>query len=163
MAKSAQRRVFDLLAKLDQSLDIAFLPFAFTNTIEYFEHPLRTDTAGHALTTGLLLHEFKKEPCDIDHTGVFIHDDHAAGTHDRAKFGKRFIVERDVQVLFGHTSARWASDLGGLERLVIHRAATDIVHQLTQCCAYRHFDQSGIFDRSGQCKYFCTLALLGAE
>ncbi|OQC00090.1 MAG: hypothetical protein BWX80_03487 [Candidatus Hydrogenedentes bacterium ADurb.Bin101] len=105
LTQAAQGGILDLLAEGDQFLHIAFLAFALADAGHDLEHALGADAAGHALAAGFILHEVQEEPGHIHHARVFIHDDEAAGTHNRAQLGKRFVIHRHVEVFAGDAAA----------------------------------------------------------
>ena len=150
LAQAAERGVLDHLAQVDQPLDVGLLAAAFADAVEDLQHPLRAHAAGHALAARLFLDEFEEEAGDVDHAAILVHDDQAAGAHDRAELGERLVVQRDVQVLLGDAAAGGAADLRGLELLAATNAAADVVDQIAQRHADGHFDQAGVLDRAGQ-------------
>ena len=162
LAQAAERRVLDHFAQVDQPLDVALFAPALADAVEDFQHPLGADAAGHALAARFLLDELEEEAGDVDHAAILVHDDQAAGAHDRAELGERLVVERHVEVLLGDAAAGGAADLGGLELLAVGDAAADVVDQVAQRHADGHFDQAGVLDRAGQGEDLGALALLGA-
>ncbi len=162
LAQPAQRRVLDHFAQFDQPLDVGLFAAALADAIEDLQHPLRADPAGHALAARLLLDEFEEEAGDVDHAAILIHDDQAAGAHDGAQFGERLVVQRHVQVLLGNAAAGRAADLGGLEGLAAGDAAADVVDQIAERHAHRHFDEARVFDRAGQGEDLSALAPFSA-
>ena len=52
---------------------------------------LGADTARGTFTAGLIHGEVEEELGDVDHAGIFVHDDHAAGAH-HGVFGKKVVV-----------------------------------------------------------------------
>ncbi len=92
LAQPAERRVLDHLAQVDEPLDVGLFAAAVADAVEDFQHPLGAHAAGDALAARFLLDEFEEEAGDVDHATVLVHDDQAAGAHDRAQFGERFVV-----------------------------------------------------------------------
>ena len=72
-----------------EALDVALLALAAADALEDLEHPLGADAAGRALAAGLVLREVEEEAGHVDHAGVLVHDDHAAGAHDGAELLQR--------------------------------------------------------------------------
>ena len=132
LAQAAQRRVLDHFAEFDEPIDVGLFAAAFADAVEDFEHPLGADAAGDALAARFFLHEFEEVAGDVDHAAILVHDDQAAGAHDRAEFGERFVIQRDVEVLLGDAAAGGAADLGGLELLAAGDSAADVVDQVAQ-------------------------------
>ena len=93
LPQAAQRRVLDHFAQLDQPLDVGFFALAFADAVEDFQHPLGAHAAGDALAARFFLDELQEEAGHVDHAAVLVHDDQAAGAHDRAEFGERFVVQ----------------------------------------------------------------------
>ena len=100
--------------------------------IEDLEHPLCPDPAGRALAARFVLDEIDEEPREVDHAGILVRDDEAAGTDDRPEFGHRFIVDGHIEVLRRDTAARRAAELGRFELLVAFDAAADVEDKLAQ-------------------------------
>ena len=94
LAQAAQRRVLDHFAQVDQPLDVGLFAAALADAVEDFQHPLGAHAAGDALAARFFLDEFEEEAGDVDHAAILVHDDQAAGAHDRAEFGERFVVQR---------------------------------------------------------------------
>ena len=78
----------------------------------------------------------------VHHAGVLVHDDQAAGSHDRAHRLQRLVVDLDVQVLGRDAPARRPADLHGLERLAAGDAAADVEDDLAQRDAHGHLDEA---------------------
>ena len=93
LAQAAQRRVLDHFAQLDQPLDVGLFAAAFADAVEDFQHPLGAHAAGNALAARFLLDEFEEEAGHVDHAAILVHDDQAAGAHDRAQLGERLVVQ----------------------------------------------------------------------
>ena len=81
-SEAAKRKIVRETADFIQQLNVAFTALAMGNAVEYFPHPDQSFPAGRTLTTGLLEQEVDEIPGHLYHAGVFIHDDHSAGTHD---------------------------------------------------------------------------------
>jgi hypothetical protein len=151
-----------IFAQVDEMFDVRLLALALADAVENLQHPLRADAAGDALAARFLLDKFQEEPRHVDHAAILVHHDQAAGAHDRAEFGERFIVQGDVQMLLGDAAAGGAADLRCLELLGRRGPAADIVDQIAQGHSNRHFDQPGVLDRAGQREDLGPLALAGA-
>ena len=61
--------------------DIFFLTSSLSDVFEYLEHVPGSFTAWGALAAGFVLSEAYEVVGHFDHTGVFIHDDHASRAH----------------------------------------------------------------------------------
>ena len=85
LPQAAEGRILDALAQFDQELDVALPAFAAGDPLQDFQHALGADPAGGALAAGFVLDELHEELGHVHHAGVFVHDDQAAGAHDRAQ------------------------------------------------------------------------------
>ena len=103
------------------------------------------DAAGHAFAAALVHAEFHEELGDVDHAGTLVHDDQAAGAHDRAQGPQAFVVDRRVQMGGRDAAAGGTAGLRGLEGKAVRNAAADVEDDLAQRDAHRHFDQAGGF------------------
>ena len=88
LAQTAQRRLLDPLAQLDQAFHVGLFALARADAFEDLQHPFGAHAAGHALAARFLLHKLEEEPGHVDHAAVLVHHDQAAGAHDRAQFGR---------------------------------------------------------------------------
>ena len=61
-------------------------------------------------------------------------------------------------MLFRQTSAGRSADLYGFKLRAFFESAADIINDLTQGTSHRHFDQTGIFDCTGQGECFGSRA-----
>ena len=66
-------------------------------------------------------------------------------------------------MLTGNTTTGGTANLCGLVVLVIGNTSANIINQLTQRSAYRHFNQTSVTHRASQSKDLCALALHSAE
>ena len=163
LAQSAEGRVFDDPPETFQFLDISFLSFALADARDDLEHPLGADAARRTLAAGFILHELEKEPRHVHHAGIFVHHDQAARAHDGAQFGDRLVVQGDVQVFGGDASARWPSDLRGLEVLAVRHASPQLMDHCLQRGPHRHFNQAGVVHGTRQGEDLGALAFPRAE
>ena len=85
-AECAQGTVDYTLGHGLQKFNVALFPFAFTDVLQYFIHPVNPFPAGNTLAAGFKFEEIDEVPRDVDHAGAFVHDDHSAGTHHGAGF-----------------------------------------------------------------------------
>ena len=162
LAEAAERRLLDRLAEVDEALDVALLALAVADARDDLEHALGADAAGRALAAALLLDEVEEEARHVDHAGVLVHDDEAAGAHDGAELGQRLEVDRRVEVLLGDAAARRAAELRGLELLAVGDAAADVVDDVAERDAEVDLDEADVVDRAGEGEDLGAGALLGA-
>ena len=163
LAEAAQGGLLDLLAEVDEPLDVALFALAVADARDDLEHALGAHAARRALAAALILDEVEEVARHVDHAGVLVHDDEAARAHDGAQLLQVLVVDRHVEVLLGDAAARGAAELHGLEGLAAGHAAADLVHQLAELHADRHFDQAGVLDVAAQREHLGALAALRAE
>ena len=113
-------------ASIFQKLDVALFSLSFADIGQNLEHLPDAFTARSALAARFIRQEIEKVFGDIDHAGVFIHHDHAAGTHDGADFGQFVKVDSYIQELFRNTSSRRTAGLHCLELFASRDAAADL-------------------------------------
>jgi hypothetical protein len=126
LAQAAKRRGLDVLAQPLQLFDVAFLALAVDDALQNLQHAPRADAARRALAAALVHGEIQEEAGDIHHAVVFVHHDHAAGTHHGADLGQRIVFDGYVQKLRRDAAARGAAGLHGLEFLAVGDAAPDV-------------------------------------
>ena len=83
LAKSAQSHVLNHICKLFQLIQIGHLTLAIYDPLQDLQHTFGTLTARYTFTAALTLGEVHKESGNLNHTGIFIHNYQATGTHDR--------------------------------------------------------------------------------
>ena len=101
--------------QLLQKLQVLRLPLSLGDTLQYFQHSSGAVAAGKAFTAGFIADKVHEIPRCIHHTGILIHDNESAGTHDCPQAGQGFIIHRRVQMCLGQTSAGGTAGLNGLE------------------------------------------------
>jgi hypothetical protein len=82
---------------------------------------------------------------------------------DRTHVGQRLIVDGQIQHGRGHATAGWAAGLNRLEGVTVDDAATNVVDNLADGDAERHFDQAGVVDLASQGTDLRAAAALRAE
>ena len=112
---------------LMQLVDVALLAPALGDGLQHFLEAQGPFPAGGAFAAGLVPGEVQEVLGDVHHAILFIHDDHAAGTHDGAQGRQGVIVHRGVQELLGDAAARGAAGLHRLDGPVAGDAAADVV------------------------------------
>ena len=75
LPQAAQRGILDLVAEIDQPLDVTFFAFAFADAVEDLQHALGAHAARHALAARLVLDKVQEVARHVDHAGVLVHDD----------------------------------------------------------------------------------------
>jgi hypothetical protein len=130
LSQSAHGAVFDFECQLSQQFHVAFFAFSGCDPLKNFKHSLGADSAVGAFSAGFLGCEVKEVSSHIHHTGIFIHDNHTAGSDDGSGFVDFFIVYQGVNQFHGDTSAGRSTHLDGLEFFVVLDAATDVKYDL---------------------------------
>ena len=92
-----------------------------------------------------------------------VHDHQTARTHHGADGFEGFVVDFDVQVLFGYAAARRTANLNRLVGHIAGNAVADVEDNLTQGGAHGHFDEAGVVHFTGKGEDLGALALLGAD
>ncbi|MBA7684330.1 hypothetical protein ES703_92723 [subsurface metagenome] len=150
LSQAAQGTRLDRPAKFFESVDVPGGPIAFGDFREHSEQVLGAHPARCAFSARFIVGKFEEVPGDIHHARVLVHDDHTAGTHDGPGFGKFFEINRKLDKLLRETPARRAAGLDRLEFLAVRNAAADVVYDILQGNAHRHFDEAGPVDFSSQ-------------
>ena len=114
------------------------------------EHALGADAAGDALAARLLLGEVEEEAREVDHAGLVVDHDQAAGADDGAGRGQALVVDRRVQQVRRDAAAGGAADLHRLELLAVLDAAADVEDQVAEAGAHGHLDQAAVDDLAGE-------------
>ena len=105
----------------------------------------------------------QKEPGDLHHAVVFIHDHHAARPHDGTDTLNGIVIDGQVQKLGGHTAAGGSTHLDGLKRAAFRYAAADVENYLLDRGSDGNFHQAGVDYFAGQGKNLGALAVGGAD
>ena len=163
LAQTAQCRVLDRIAEVDQPLNVPLPAFPFADTVQYFQHPLRADPARRTLAARFVLHELEEESRHVHHARVLIHHDETARAHDGAQLGEGFVVHGHIEVMPGDAASRWPADLRGLEALALPHPPADVEYKLAQRHADGDFHQTGVFHGSRKGEHLGALALCRAH
>src|SRR5512135_636360 len=105
LPKSAQRGRPGRPGQFFQAFYITHLSFSGGDIREYPEHLPDAFAARNTFAAGLIRKEAEKIPGHINHAGIFIHDDHATGTHDGADFSQFVKVDSSAQVFCRNTAS----------------------------------------------------------
>jgi hypothetical protein len=73
--------------------------------VKDFNHMPRAYPAGDTFSTGFFLYKIEEIFCHIDNTGVFVHNDEPARTHNGPRTRQRFIVNGKIEKLLRQASA----------------------------------------------------------
>src|SRR5208337_1954903 len=126
-------------------------------------HLGRPGAAGNALAAGFGHAELHEVARHVHHAGAVVHDDHAAGAHDRAEFPERFIVHGEFEELLRDAAAGRPAGLHGFEFVAFGDATTDLINDLAEGRAHGHLDQTNVAHLAGEREDLGALALLGAD
>ncbi len=103
-SETAERCIGQQFTEVFQEFDVAFSSSALAYPAENLAHPLKPFPAWHTLAARLAFKEIDEVTRHIDHAGILIHHDHAAGTHHRAVFGEALVVHRQIEQAFRYTA-----------------------------------------------------------
>ena len=107
--------------------------------------------------------KFKEEFGDIDHTGIFIHNDQTAGAHHGADADQVVVIDRNIDMFSRNTSAGRAAGLGCLKLLAVRNTAADIFNNGAQCRTHRHLHKTCVVDLTINGKYLRAFGFLRAH
>ena len=136
-----------------QRFDVSGLTLTGSNTIQDLQHPLGTDPTSSTFAARLFLNEVQVEPGSIDHAGIFIHDDQATGTDDRAQCSQGLIIQRRIDVLRRDTATGGSTRLRRFELFPVGDAATDGIDHFGQRSAHGDLHQAGVYNVARQSKH----------
>src|SRR5262249_28260920 len=94
-----------------------------------------------------------------DHAVVFVHDNHAARTHDGAQLRQAFVVDWRVEHLAGDATAGRSSGLHRLNAAAVEPASADVVNERLDGWAHPHFDHAAVVDFAHERKGLGSRAL----
>ncbi len=110
-------------------------------------------SAGETFAAGFILQKIHKIFGDVNHAGIFIHNNHAARTHNRAGIGQAFVINGQIKHIGRNTSPGRSACLNRLYLSLAYRAATDIVDNFLDSHSHWYFDKAGILDFANQTEY----------
>src|SRR5262249_51973992 len=99
VAQRAERPAEDVVADVEQFLQVFLAALAVLEPLEDADHPERPFPAGRALAARLVLVELGPPQRGPDHAGGLVEDLQRPGAEQRPGRGHRLEVERDVEVL----------------------------------------------------------------
>ena len=163
LAKGAEGTHLDDGGEFFHILESLFGAFAFGDIGEHLIKTLGTDTAGRALTAGLVADERHIEVGDVDGAVIFVHDDRAARTHHRATGHEGVVVDRGIEVFLGQAAAGRTAGLNGFEFLAARDAAADIEDQFAEGGSHRDFDEADVVDLAAEGEDLGALGAFGSD
>ena len=150
LAETAQSHALNHGRKFFQFVEIGHLALAIYDLLEDLEHTFGTLTARNAFTAALTLCKVHEESGNFNHTGILVHNYETARTHDRIERFDRIKVQRTVDLIFDQTSTGWSTDLYTFESSSALQATTDIINDMTKTGTHWYFDQTCVFNCTGQ-------------
>ena len=138
------------MAQIFQLLQVFHLALAVYDLLQKLQHTLGSDPAGTAFSAGFPLGKAHEETRHLYHTGMFIHDNQSAGSHDGPVLLDGIEIQGNVQMLLCQTAAGGTSDLNRLKGRTGFQAATDIKDNLAKGRSHGNLNQTGILDAAGQ-------------
>src|SRR5699024_2073701 len=129
-----------------QGIQILQLSFSVYDPLQDLQHTFGTFTAGNTFSAGLPLGKAHEETGNFYHTGIFIHNNQAAGAHDGIVFLHIVKIQPYIQMFFCKTSAGRTADLDSLKVAAPFDAAADIVDDLPECSTHGNLNKAGVFN-----------------
>ena len=163
LAEAAERSLAHRVGDRLELLDVVFDTATVGDLVEIVQKLASADAAGRALAAALIDREVEIELGDVDHAVGLVHDDQAAGTHDRADLGEVLVVDRSIEELGRNDAARRTARLGRLELVAATDAAADVEDDLAQGRTHRNFDKAGVVDLARKSEDLGTLRSLGTD
>ena len=99
LAEAAERGLLDDAGQPLERGQVVRRRDAARDQVEEHPHLGRADAAGGALAARLVAAEVLEVPGDVHHARGVVHDDQAAGAHERADLDERLVADRHVEVL----------------------------------------------------------------
>src|SRR6185503_16362052 len=99
VAERAEGAAEDVVAEVDQRLEVGLLALAVLESLECLHEPPRAFAAGCALAAGLMLVELRPAEHGTEHTRGLVEDLQRAGAEHRAGLADRLEVEGHVEML----------------------------------------------------------------
>ena len=149
LPQAAHGGILQRFGQLLEHIQVLGHALALGDALQDLQHALGAHAAGQALAAAFVADEVHEVAGGIDHAGVLVHDDEAAGTHDRAEPGQALVIDGGVEVRAGEAPAAGPAGLDGLEALAAGDAAADGIEDLAQWDAHGHLDQAGVVDLAG--------------
>ena len=163
LTEAAERSLAHRVGDRLELLDVVFDTATVGDLVEVVQKLASADAAGRALAAALIDREVEIELGDVDHAVGLVHDDQAAGTHDRADLGEILVVDRSVEELGRNDAARRTARLSSLELVAAADAAADIEDDFAERRTHGNFDKTGVVDLTGKSEDLGTLRSLGTD
>src|SRR5580704_3311556 len=112
--------------------------------LQHLAQPGGAFAAGNAPAAGFMRVEMHDAAGQINHAGVFVIHDHAAGTEHRTGLGQGVIVHGHVDLVASQQGARTAARDNGFNLLAAGNATSDFIDELTHVHAEWNFVNAGL-------------------
>ena len=149
---SAQRPGLHILPDVPHQRQVVLRPFQPADAFQHFQQVAHPHSAGEALAAGFVLAEGNQVAGQINHAGILIGHDDAAGTQNCPRRTEHIKIQRQIQVgVAGRQHApQRAASLQQLHPLAAGDAAGHIKQHLPQRHPQRHLHQPGVGNVAGQ-------------
>src|SRR5579859_6155959 len=151
-----------VLRKLSDQVNVFAAAKARVEAFQHFAEPRCSLAAGNAPAAGLVRVKVHDPARHVDHAGVFIHNNHAAGAKHRTGFGDGVVVHRKIDFVRGENRAGAAAGNYGFELLAVGNASRDFVEKLLHVHAERNFVDAGLVDVAGDAEQASATVFRGA-
>ena len=163
LTKTAERSLAHRIGDVLHLDDVILGAATFGDLVEIVEELASADAAGSALSAALIDGEVEVELGDVDHAVRLVHDDQAAGTHDRTDLGEALEVDLRIEELGWDDAAGRTAGLSSLELMAATDTATDVEDDLTEGRSHRNFDEAGVVDLARESEHLGALRRLGTD
>ena len=163
LTQTAKGVLFYVVGELLELVEVIESRLAGDYLLEYLLHSSRADTAGGALSAGLVNREVEEEFSYIDHAVAVVHDYKSARAHHAAYGGKVVVVYFGVHEACGDAAAGGAAGLRSLELSAVGYAAADVLDYLAQGRAHGYLNEAGVLYVAAERKDLGALGALGAH
>src|SRR5579859_2531141 len=149
IAERAESAAQHVLGKFADHVDVFGAAKPGMEALEHFAEPGGSFAARDAPAAGFMRVKMHDPARHIDHAGVFIHHDHAAGAEHRAGFGDGVVIHGQINFVGGEDRARTAAGNHRFEFFAVGNAAGHFVDELFHVHAERNFVDAGLIDVAG--------------
>ena len=163
LAETAERGLAHGVGDVLHLDDVVLSAAAFGDLVEIVEEFASADAAGSALSAALIDGEVEVELGDVDHAVRLVHDDQAAGTHDRTDLGEALEVDLRIEELGRNDTAGRTAGLRSLELMAATDTATDVEDDLAEGRSHRNLDEAGVVDLARESEHLGALRRLGTD
>ena len=163
LAETAERSLAHRVGDVLHLDDVVLSAATFGDLVEIVEELASADAAGSALTAALIDREVEVELGDVNHAVRLVHDDQAAGPHDRTDLGEALEVNLRVKELGRDDAAGRTAGLSSLELVTATDAAADVKDDLAEGRSHRNLDEARVVHLARKSEHLGALRRLGAD